>query len=143
MKVAVRISLLLCAVIYAAVGFFGYLLFGESTMADVLSNFDQNSGSQIGRLLNDAVRLSYALHLMLVFPVLNFALRLNIDELLFSKSRPLAQDTVRFVSLTGLLMGLIYLTAVVFPSVWTMFQFVGSTAAVCVSLIFPGAIVLR
>ncbi|KAG1365655.1 Amino acid transporter AVT6C [Cocos nucifera] len=143
MKLAVRISLLLCAIIYAAVGFFGYLLFGESTMADVLSNFDQNSSSQIGRLLNDVVRLSYALHLILVFPLLNFALRLNIDELLFSKSKPLAEDTVRFVSLTGLLMGLIYVTAVAIPSVWTMFQFVGSTAAVCLSLIFPGAIVLR
>ncbi|XP_010931319.1 amino acid transporter AVT6C [Elaeis guineensis] len=143
MKVAVRISLLLCAAIYAVVGFFGYLLFGELTMADVLSNFDQNSGSQIGRLLNDIVRLSYALHLILVFPLLNFALRLNIDELLFSRSKPLAEDTIRFVSLTSLLMGLIYLTAVAIPSVWTMFQFIGSTAAVCLSLIFPGAIVLR
>lgn len=143
MRAAVRISILLCAVVYAAVGFFGYLLFGESTMDDVLSNFDQNSGSQIGRLLDSTVRLSYALHVILVFPLLNFSLRLNIDGLLFPKSEPLDAGTVRFVSLTGLLAALVYLMAVAIPNIWTVFQFIGSTVAVCVALIFPAAIILR
>ncbi|KAA8534005.1 hypothetical protein F0562_031522 [Nyssa sinensis] len=83
MKTAVRISVALCAAIYFAVGIFGYLLFGDSIMADILVNFDQSSGSTISSLLNDIVRLSYALHLMLVFPLLNFSLRTNIDEFLF------------------------------------------------------------
>ncbi|RRT74990.1 hypothetical protein B296_00011488 [Ensete ventricosum] len=143
MMVAVRISILLCSVIYAAIGFFGYLLFGESTMADVLSNFDRDTGSPVGSILNDAVRLSYVLHLALVFPLLFFSLRISIDELLLPQATDHASGTCRFVLLTVLLLGLIYTASILFPSIWTLFQFFGSTTAVCISLIFPAAIVLR
>ncbi|KAL1307946.1 hypothetical protein AAHE18_17G070800 [Arachis hypogaea] len=53
MNLAVRISLMICVGIYFAIGFFGYLLFGDSIMADMLVNFDQNSNTSGGRLLND------------------------------------------------------------------------------------------
>jgi amino acid permease len=145
MKSAVRISLVLCSVIYAAVGFFGFLLFGDDTMPDVLANFDRSSGSGSGvpQALNDAARLSYALHLVLVFPLLHYSLRVNVDELLFPGGRPLATDTRRFVALTAALMAGLYALAIAIPSIWTLFQYTGSTFAVCISLIFPGAIVLR
>ncbi|KAM3352321.1 hypothetical protein ACQJBY_023895 [Aegilops geniculata] len=143
MKSAVRISLVLCAAIYAAVGFFGFLLFGDATMPDVLANFDRSSGSGVPQALNDAARLSYALHLVLVFPLLHYSLRVNVDELLFPGSRPLATDTRRFVALTAVLMAVLYALAIAIPSIWTLFQYSGSTFAVCISLIFPGAIVLR
>lgn len=139
---AIRISLLLCSAIYVAIGFFGYLLFGESTMADILSNFDQDTDFAFGKL-NDIVRLSYVLHLLLVFPLIFFALRINLDELLFPKSKQLASDTCRFLLITAALLGFIYLASILFPSIWTLFQFFGSTTAVCISLIFPGAVVLR
>ncbi|KAE9606199.1 putative amino acid transporter, transmembrane domain-containing protein [Lupinus albus] len=145
MTCAVRISLLICVVLYFAIGFFGYLLFGDSIMADILVNFDHNSNSYIGSLLNDIVRLSYALHLALVFPILNYSLRANIDELVFSnKNRPaLALDTPRFVSLTLSFLALIYLVAVAIPNIWLFFQFLGSTTIVCISFIFPASIILR
>ncbi|PAN27795.1 hypothetical protein PAHAL_5G107900 [Panicum hallii] len=143
MKAAVRISLVLCAAIYAAVGFFGFLLFGDATMADVLANFDRSSGAGVPQALNDAARLSYALHLVLVFPLLFFSLRVNVDELLFPGRRPLATDTRRFVSLTAVLMAVLYALAIAIPSIWTLFEYSGSTFAVTISLIFPGAIVLR
>ncbi|KAK9283255.1 hypothetical protein L1049_011491 [Liquidambar formosana] len=140
---AVRISLVLCAIIYFAIGIFGYLLFGDSIMADILINFDKNSGTAIGLLLNDTVRLSYALHLMLVFPLLNFPLRANINELLFPKKPLLATENTRFLSLTFVLLVFSYLAAIAIPNIWYFFQFVGSTSAVCLAFIFPGAIVLR
>ncbi|XP_031278802.1 amino acid transporter AVT6C-like [Pistacia vera] len=143
MILAVRISLVLCAAIYFTIGLFGYLLFGDSIMADILVNFDRSSGSAVGSLLNDIVRLSYALHLMLVFPLLNFSLRVNIDELLFSKKPILAKDTTRFLSITFVLLAFSYLAAIFIPDIWTFFQFLGSTSAVSLALIFPGAIVLR
>lgn len=145
MSIAVRLSLLICVAIYFAIGFFGYLLFGESIMPDVLINFDQNSDSSIGRLLDDVVRLSYALHLALVFPIMNYSLRANIDELLFSKKNkpPLALDTPRFVSLTLVLLAFTYLLAVAIPNVWYFFQFLGSTTIPCLSFLFPAAIILR
>ncbi|XP_058110522.1 amino acid transporter AVT6C-like [Magnolia sinica] len=143
MTTAVRISLILCAIIYAAVGFFGYLLFGDSTMADILTNFDRNSDSATGAVLNDIVRLSYALHLMLVYPLINFSLRINVDGLIFPKSLSLASDATRFLLITAFLIGFVYIVAIAFPNIWSLFQFVGSTSAVCIAFVFPGAIVLR
>ncbi|KAG4962184.1 hypothetical protein JHK82_038873 [Glycine max] len=145
MGLAARISLIICVAIYFAIGFFGYLLFGDSIMPDVLVNFDQNSHTSTGRLLNAIVRLSYALHLALVFPIMNYSLRANIDELIFSNKNkpPLASDTPRFVSLTLTLLALTYLVAVAIPNIWYFFQFLGSTTIVSTSFIFPAAIVLR
>ncbi|CAJ2653491.1 unnamed protein product [Trifolium pratense] len=143
MSIAVRLSLLISVAIYFAIGFFGYLLFGDSIMPDVLINFDQNSDSSVGRLLDDIIRLSYALHLALVFPIMFYSLRANIDELLFSNKRPLALDTRRFVSLTLVLLAFTYFVAVEIPNVWYFFQFLGSTTIVCLSFLFPAAIILR
>ncbi|MBA0726373.1 hypothetical protein Golax_002206 [Gossypium laxum] len=143
MMKAVRISLILCGTIYFTVGIFGYLLFGESIMPDILVNFDQNSGSALGSLLNDVVRLSYALHLVLVFPLLNFSLRANIDEFLFPSRPILAKDNTRFMSLTLILLAICYLAAIAIPNIWYFFEFMGSTSAVSLAFVFPGAIALR
>ncbi|OIW07277.1 hypothetical protein TanjilG_08392 [Lupinus angustifolius] len=139
----VRTSLALCSSVYILISFFGFLLFGEGTLDDVLANFDTDLGIPFSAVLNDAVRLSYAAHLMLVFPVVFFPLRLNIDGLLFSKSRPLVLDNFRFASLTISLIGVIFLGANFIPSIWDAFQFTGATAAVCIGFIFPAAIILR
>ncbi|CAA7398229.1 unnamed protein product [Spirodela intermedia] len=143
MTKAVRLSLILCSVIYATVGLSGYLLFGDATMADILSNFDRTSGFDVPPLVNDLVRLSYGLHLILVYPLLNFSLRINLDGLLFPRLRPLPNDDTRFVSMTLGLAALIYLAAIGIPNIWILFQIFGSTTSVCLSLIFPASIVLR
>lgn len=143
MTSAVRISLILCVAIYFAVGFFGYLLFGDLIMADMLVNFDQASDSLIGTVLNDIVRLSYAIHLMLVFPVMNYSLRVNVDELFFPKRPLLSTETLRFFSLTCILLAFIYGGAVAFPNIWYFFQFMGTTTVMCIMFIFPSSIVLR
>ncbi|KAM4093678.1 hypothetical protein ACB094_06G136700 [Castanea mollissima] len=143
MSLAVWISLAITVAIYSAIGFFGYLLFGDSITSDMLVNFDQNSDTTIGKLLDVIVRLTYAIHLLLVFPLLNFTLRANIDELLFPKKPILASDTLRFVSLTCVLLAITYIAAIAIPDIWYFFQFMGSTTVVCLSFIFPGAIILR
>ncbi|CAJ1971074.1 unnamed protein product [Sphenostylis stenocarpa] len=143
MTTAVRLALLLCAVIYFSIGLFGYLLFGDSTQSDILVNFDQNAGSTLGSLLNVLVRLSYGFHVILTFPLLNFSLRTNIDEFFFPKKPLIATDSKRFVSLTLVLLVLSYIAAIAVPDIWYIFQFVGSTSTVCLAFVFPGAIVLR
>ncbi|XP_039047347.1 amino acid transporter AVT6C-like isoform X1 [Hibiscus syriacus] len=143
MMKAVRISLILCGAIYFAIGVFGYLLFGESITSDILVNFDQNSGSALGPVLNDIVRLSYALHLMLVFPLLNFSLRANIDEFLFPSRLIPARDNIRFMSVTVILLAICYLAAIAIPNIWYFFQVMGSTTAVSIAFVFPGAIAFR
>uniref|UniRef100_A0A7N0UFE6 Amino acid transporter transmembrane domain-containing protein n=1 Tax=Kalanchoe fedtschenkoi TaxID=63787 RepID=A0A7N0UFE6_KALFE len=56
---------------------------------------------------------------------------------------PLVKDDCRFISLTFALLALSYLASIAIPDIWYFFQFVGSTSAVCLAFIFPGAIVLR
>lgn len=141
----VQSSLALCSAVYITTSFFGFLLFGDSTLDDVLSNFDADLGVRYGSLLNDAVRVSYVVHLMLVFPIIFFALRLNMDGLLFpnSASGSLYSDNKRFSFITITLLLLIFLGANFIPSIWDAFQFTGATAAVCIGFIFPAAVVLR
>ncbi|CAI8591996.1 unnamed protein product [Vicia faba] len=143
MQSVVRTALGLCSSVYMMISFFGFLLFGEGTLDDVLANFDTDLGIPFGSLLNDAVRISYAAHLMFVFPVVFFPLRLNIDGLLFPSSRPLVLDNFRFASITASLIGVIFLGANFIPSIWDAFQFTGATAAVCIGFIFPAAITLK
>lgn len=139
----VQTSLALCSTVYVMTSFFGFLLFGDGTLDDVLANFDQNLGIPYSNLLNDAVRVSYAAHLMLVFPVVFYPLMLNLDGLLFPSSRPLASSNARFAMITAGLIITIFMGANFIPSIWDAFQFTGATAAVCLGFIFPAAITLR
>ncbi|GMI73433.1 hypothetical protein like AT3G30390 [Hibiscus trionum] len=143
MGLVVRVSLASCAVVYILITFFGFLLFGDATSEDVLANFDTDLGIPYSSLLNDAVRVSYAAHLMLVFPVIFYPLRLNIDGLFFPSARPLARSNTRFALVSSGLITLIFLGANFIPSIWDAFQFTGATAAVCLGFIFPAAVTLR
>ncbi|KAL6961094.1 Amino acid transporter avt6a [Sarracenia purpurea var. burkii] len=142
-KWVVRSSLSLCATVYVLTSLFGFLLFGDNTLDDVLANFDANLGIPYGYLFNDVVRVSYAAHLMLVFPIVFYPLRLNLDGLLFPSAMPLVLDNLRFALISFGLIILIFLGANFIPSIWDAFQFTGATAAVCIGFIFPAAITLR
>ncbi|KAK4777006.1 hypothetical protein SAY86_005694 [Trapa natans] len=142
-KSVVRTSLALCSSVYVMTSFFGFLLFGDGTLDDVLANFDTNLGIPYSSILNDVVRVSYAGHLMLVFPIVFYPLRLNLDGLIFPRGRPLSQDNTRFSLITIGLIGVIFTGANFIPSIWDAFQFTGATAAVCIGFIFPAAITLR
>ncbi|KAJ7965102.1 Amino acid transporter protein [Quillaja saponaria] len=80
---------------------------------------------------------------MLVFPLLNFSFRANIDEFLFTNKTLLAKDNKRFLSLTAVLLIFSYLAAIAVPNIWYFFQFFGSTTAVSLAFIFPAAIAIR
>ncbi|KAK4260933.1 hypothetical protein QN277_003991 [Acacia crassicarpa] len=139
----VRASLVLCSSVYILTASFGFLLFGESTLDDVLANFDADLGIPYGSLFNDIVRVSYALHLMLVFPVIFSSLRFYLNDLLFPSARSIDLDNVRFVLMTTGLIFSSYVAANFIPSIWDAFQFTGATATVCLGFIFPAAIALR
>jgi sodium-coupled neutral amino acid transporter 2 len=139
----VRTSLALCSSVYIATSFFAYLLFGDGTLDDVLANFDSDLGIPFSSVFNDVVRVSYAAHVMLVFPIVFFALRLNLDGLLFPTSRHISHDNKRFALITISLLVVIYTAAIFIPSIWDAFQFTGATAAVLIGFIFPAMVILR
>jgi len=142
-KPIVRTSLVLCSSVYIATSFSAYLLFGEGTLDDVLANFDANLGIPFSSVFDDIVRVSYAAHVMLVFPIVFFALRLNLDGLLFPTWRHISRDNKRFAIITITLLTVIYLAAILIPSIWDAFQFTGATAAVLIGFIFPAMVILR
>ncbi|XP_065879775.1 amino acid transporter AVT6A-like [Euphorbia lathyris] len=136
-------SLALCSTVYIMTSFFGILLFGDSTLDDVLANFDTNLGVPYSYVLNDIVRISYALHLMLVFPVVFHPLRLNLDGLIFSSARPLVLDNCRFILISISIISGIFIGANFVPSIWVAFQLTGATSSICLGFVFPAAIALR
>nr|GMC47708.1 sodium-coupled neutral amino acid transporter 5-like [Ipomoea batatas] len=143
MKSIVHTSIMLCTCVYIATSFFGFLLFGDQTLDDVLANFDGDLKIPYSSMIDDVVRVSYVIHLILVFPIVFFSLRLNLDGLLFPHSIPIAYDNRRFYTLTAVLMCFIFLGANCVPSIWDAFQFTGATATVSVGFIFPAAIALK
>lgn len=71
MKSITRTAMCLCSTVYVATILFGYMLFGEWTLDDVPANFNVDMGFiTYGALLNDIMRVSYVLHLMLVFSII-------------------------------------------------------------------------
>ena len=57
-RVVVQTALALCSTVYVMTSLFGFLLFGDATLDDVLANFDADLGIPFGSVLNDAVRVS-------------------------------------------------------------------------------------
>jgi hypothetical protein len=53
------------------------------TASDVLANFDTNLHIRFSHVLNDVIRIVYAVHLMLGFPVIHYSLRQTIDGVFF------------------------------------------------------------
>ncbi|KAL5988112.1 Amino acid transporter avt6e [Asimina triloba] len=138
-----RITMVLCIAVYAATAISGYLLFGEDTESDVLTNFDKDLGIPFSSMLNYIVRVGYVFHLVLVFPVVHFSLRQTVDALVFKDSAPLLESRKRSLLLTAVLLALIYVGSTVIPDIWVAFKFTGATTAVSLGFIFPSVIALK
>ncbi|KAM7483608.1 hypothetical protein LguiB_008191 [Lonicera macranthoides] len=138
-----RITTLLCVVVYASTAIAGYLLFGKDTESDILTNFDKDLGIRFSTALNYIVRVGYIFHLILVFPVIHFSLRQTVDALVFEGSAPLSESRKRCLTLTVVLLGLIYFGSTMIPNIWTAFKFTGATTAVALGFTFPALIALR
>lgn len=143
MQGVVRTSLALCAIVYVMTGLFGFLLFGDSTLSDVLSNFDTNLAVPYSSVINSIVHISYALHIILIFPIIFHPLRLNLDGLLFPTESPFVSHNIRFAFLSMGLLALCLCGAIYIPSIWIAFEFTGATVGVMLLFIFPAAITLR
>ncbi|XP_062229392.1 amino acid transporter AVT6E-like [Phragmites australis] len=136
-----RISTVLCVVVYALTAISGYLLFGDDTESDVLTNFDKDLGIRFSSVLNYIVRIGYIIHLVLVFPVVHFSLRQTVDSLIFGElATPSRKKTL---TLTVVLLALIYLGSTMIPNIWMAFKFTGATTGLALGFMFPALVSLR
>ncbi|KMZ76042.1 Amino acid transporter-like protein [Zostera marina] len=136
-----RITTILCVIVFAFTAVSGYLLFGDDTEPDILTNFDKNLGIKFSNGLNYIVRVGYVLHLILVFPVIHFSMRQAVGALVFRET--LLVGKKRVWGLTAILLLLIYLGSTLIPNIWVAFKFTGATTALSVGFIFPSLIALR
>ncbi|KAJ3679154.1 hypothetical protein LUZ60_017165 [Juncus effusus] len=136
-----RITTILCVIVYASTAVSGYLLFGDDTESDVLTNFDQDLGIKFSSILNFIVRIGYVLHLILVFPVIHFSLRQTVDSLIFATSTPASKK--RRLCLTFVLLLIIYLGSSFIPNIWIAFKFTGATTGLALGFMFPALVALR
>lgn len=140
-----RYSIILTTVIYFFTAIAGYLLFGPYTDSDLLVNFDKAPFEFVdSEAVFDVVRVSYVLHIILVFPVIFYSLRHITDDLVFpSAPKALIEDNKRFFGITALYLLLIYLFAGVVPNIWVAFTITGATTTMVVGMVFPALLALR
>lgn len=136
-----RISTVLCVIVYALTAVSGYLLFGDDTESDVLTNFDKDLGIRFSSVLNYIVRIGYIVHLVLVFPVVHFSLRQTVDALVFGESAPHSRK--KMLLLTAVLLALIYLGSTMIPNIWMAFKFTGATTGLALGFMFPALVALK
>ena len=136
------------AVIYVAIGIFGYALFNRQTSSDVMQNYVRESladlvGMRVATGICDAVRIAYAISLTLSFPLVNFGMRENIFLLLEKRSRNGSSggganpSRKVFYGVTILTLAATYLAFLCIPDIWIAFEFVGGTAAVYLAYVLP------
>eukprot|EP00253_Pinus_taeda_P025842 PITA_25842 len=133
----------LCVLVYESTAISGYLLFGQSTDSDILSNFDKDLEIPFSSILDNIIRVGYVLHLMLVFPVIYFSLRQTMDCMVFKGSKPLSESNRRFVILNITVLVFLYMGSTLIPNIWVAFQFTGATTGLSLGFIFPALIALR
>lgn len=145
MMMVIRRALIVCTLVFTLVAGGGYILFGSSTQANILNNLTPDSlapvvGQAMGSVLSFANRLGYCISLMATFAMLNWALRETVTKLLFHK--PVLPGP-GFHALSYALLAVIYLVAILVPSVWTAMSVTGATAATFIAFILPGFLILR
>lgn len=103
--------------VYILTSFFGFLLFGDLTLDNLLANFDTDLGIPYSFTLNDVVCISNTLYLMFVFPVIFYPLCLNLDGLLFLSARTLISNYYKFAFINVAFISDIFLGANFIPSI--------------------------
>eukprot|EP00873_Tetraselmis_striata_P001003 jgi/Tetstr1/421267/TSEL_001140.t1 len=130
-------------IVFAIVGISGYVCFGDGISPDVLQNYTSEYmapffGQKYAMLLVGVLKMGYFLLLVCTYPLLNWPFRENILELVGAKESDLGDTSWCVVS--GALVVLVYIISMSVPTIWQALSLMGSTSAVMVIFIFPGAI---
>ncbi|KAK9831399.1 hypothetical protein WJX81_001186 [Elliptochloris bilobata] len=137
-------AVVLCTVLFLTVAIGSYALFGDDVQADVLVNLTLGHvralvGSGAGVVLYAAVRVSFLLSIISIFPMQMWPLRQALCKLLFGREL----HGWGFYAITyGTLAG-VYAAALLARSVWGPLQLIGATAGALIAFIFPALLILR
>jgi sodium-coupled neutral amino acid transporter 2 len=132
MLFVIRVALGMCAVLYSISAGFSYTMFRDETAQDVFVDFGPKAFPFMAW-----IKLAYAVVIIFSFPIIAFALRRSLHNLLFGTSH---QPTT-FHAITESL-GIVTLAALVgifVPQISTVFGLTGALTATNVMYIFPAS----
>ena len=141
----VRYSVVACTAVYVTVGVSAYVMFGEETQADVLSNITASTLSGLlgggGGGFSNTLKVMYTVSLVVTFPLINWALRNNILALM-----PSVQAEVGgwlWLVVTYVILACQIALAIAIPSIWLVIHLSGATAGVLIGYFLPAALYFK
>lgn len=142
----IRRSLGISSGVFVLVAAGGYALFGSHTSANVLNNLTPEGlavfvPETVAQVVSFAVRAGYCVCLVSTFTMLNWTLRSTVSTLIWKEHMPATK--LHFFGLTYALLATLYLVSILFPNVWAAMSLTGSTAAVLIAFILPGALAVH
>lgn len=132
----------LCCVLYVLVGIAAYLAFGTSLKAE------DNHGNVFYSFPNDniffsIVRLLFGVAIMFHYPLVHFAFRVSIEQLVFPKSKGYTFSWIRHTLETVVVVGVTLVLAILLTNLGSIFGLTGAIAAFPFCFILPGFFYLR
>lgn len=145
MTLATKLGYAVCLFIYVVISIGAFATFGNSTQPDILLNFSPGSlskflDSKVADVIAFVVAVVYVSKLILVFPMVNWAVRENLCDLLFGESRPVG---LRFYLITYATLIVVYVLSLVVNSIDIALAFIGCTASMGVALLAPGVLLVK
>ncbi|GBM16725.1 Proton-coupled amino acid transporter 1 [Araneus ventricosus] len=132
-------GMVVVACLYTAVGFYGYLKYGDGVKPSITFNLPMGAVSELIRLMFAlAIFLSYALQLYVPISIIWPYLKKKFNLERFSKKEQLAMEYL----LRSLLVFITFLMAIAIPNLDLLISLVGALASSSLALIFPPIIEL-
>ena len=144
---AVRRALLAACAVYVLTAAAAYLVFGEDTMDDALSNLSDARLTALvpfAKELACAVKIGYSCSLVCTYPAINWEVREAVVASVW-RGRKGAADLAAAprLALSVALVALALGASLAIPNIWIAFSFVGSTVAVAIGFLMPALCALR
>lgn len=126
---ATSLALGFVAIVYMAIGSFGYLSFGSHTDSNIMENYPASD------ILMVVAKVGYLLVVCAAYPINCFVLRSSLDKLIFSSSQP--APWWRNILIALVLVSLSTVLAIVLPTISLILGIVGSVPGSFLAFIFP------
>ena len=139
----VAVGLASTSLFYALIASTAYFVFGPNVEEDILSNMTVQGmtelvGPALAFFLAYTVRIAFVISLLGSLAINNFPLRDAIIDVAYGEDERKVEAKGKFFApLTVAILFLVYLAAILVPSIWAVVGFVGSVAGSGVCFIFP------
>ena len=130
MLFVVRVSLAVCAILYCISSLFSYAMFRGETAQDVFVDFGPTAFPWMAW-----IKLAYAIVIIFSFPIIAFALRRSLHNLLFGGTRE--STTLYAVVESAVVIAGAALVGIFVPQVSTVFGLTGALTATNIMYIYP------